>query len=149
MITGWFKPHTSRKYHWTSNGHHSVCYLEHRVPRTNQGNALLWVNYSPSMDVCKTCKKMRILLIGSVRYMNRNTDKVNRIRCVACGDIVESKYRHDFKWCSCGTVYADGGKDYQRIGGDADKIEVWVSDRFIPLKELVGDLEYNDQGDGI
>jgi DNA-directed RNA polymerase subunit N (RpoN/RPB10) len=36
----------------------------------------------------------------------------NKIKCNNCGDIIESKYRHDFVSCKCGRVSADGGKDY-------------------------------------
>lgn len=42
--------------------------------------------------------------------------KRNAIKCNHCGDVVESTSRHDFKYCKCGTVFVDGGKDYQRIG---------------------------------
>ena len=38
----------------------------------------------------------------------------NAIKCNHCGDIIESKYRHDFVTCSCGCVSVDGGKDYLR-----------------------------------
>ena len=38
----------------------------------------------------------------------------NKIRCIHCGDIIESKTVHDFKWCSCERVAVDGGKDYLR-----------------------------------
>ena len=40
----------------------------------------------------------------------------NKIKCKHCGDIIESKTVHDFKWCSCHTVYVDGGKQYCRRG---------------------------------
>ena len=40
----------------------------------------------------------------------------NAIRCKSCGDVIESAYRHGFKWCSCGRVYVDGGQDYLRRG---------------------------------
>ena len=40
----------------------------------------------------------------------------NRIRCKHCGDIIESKTVHDFKYCSCGAVFVDGGHDYLRRG---------------------------------
>lgn len=40
--------------------------------------------------------------------------KVNKIRCKKCGDIIESKTSHDFKFCKCGSVAVDGGKDYLR-----------------------------------
>jgi hypothetical protein len=36
----------------------------------------------------------------------------NKIKCNFCQDVIESKHRHDFVWCSCGTVAVDGGKDY-------------------------------------
>ncbi|MBQ8133069.1 MAG: hypothetical protein IJ192_01450 [Clostridia bacterium] len=38
----------------------------------------------------------------------------NRIKCSACGDIIESTYYHDFVSCSCGRVSIDGGNDYLR-----------------------------------
>lgn len=34
---------------------------------------------------------------------------VNKIKCNYCGDIIESKYIHDFKYCKCGCVAVDGG----------------------------------------
>mgnify|MGYP001557848990 CR=1 FL=1 len=37
---------------------------------------------------------------------------VNKIRCNHCGDEIESKSVHDFKWCKCHTVAVDGGHDY-------------------------------------
>ena len=38
----------------------------------------------------------------------------NAIRCNFCGEIIESKYRHDYRECTCGRVAVDGGKDYLR-----------------------------------
>ncbi len=40
--------------------------------------------------------------------------KRNAIPCSICGDIIESTCRHDFKQCSCGRVFVDGGLDYLR-----------------------------------
>ena len=42
----------------------------------------------------------------------------NRIKCKKCGDIVESKYTHDYVFCSCGVCAADGGLDYLKRSGD-------------------------------
>jgi hypothetical protein len=42
----------------------------------------------------------------------------NAIRCRHCGDIIESRYGHDFKFCSCGRVAVDGGLAYARWLGD-------------------------------
>lgn len=41
---------------------------------------------------------------------------VNAIHCLDCGDTPESKHRHDFRWCRCGKVFVDGGRDYQKVG---------------------------------
>lgn len=38
----------------------------------------------------------------------------NKIQCKHCGDIIESKYTHDFVSCSCGCCAVDGGKNYLR-----------------------------------
>lgn len=40
----------------------------------------------------------------------------NAIQCKHCGDVIESKSRHDYKSCSCGRVSVDGGLDYLRRG---------------------------------
>ena len=42
----------------------------------------------------------------------------NRIRCLKCGDVIESETVHDFRMCSCGTCAVDGGKCYLRRSGD-------------------------------
>lgn len=42
----------------------------------------------------------------------------NIAKCKKCGDIIESKSRHDFVECSCGAIFVDGGHDYIRRGGD-------------------------------
>ena len=39
---------------------------------------------------------------------------VNKIKCNYCGDIIESKSVHDFKFCKCGAVAVDGGHEYLR-----------------------------------
>ena len=38
----------------------------------------------------------------------------NAVRCLRCSDVIESTHRHDFKFCKCGNVAVDGGKDYAR-----------------------------------
>jgi len=47
----------------------------------------------------------------------------NSIKCRACGDIITSTYRHDFKWCSCKSIFVDGGNEYLRRGGKPELIE--------------------------
>lgn len=45
----------------------------------------------------------------------------NSIKCLTCGDVLVSKYRHDFVSCSCPadsdtSVFIDGGTSYFRGG---------------------------------
>ena len=40
----------------------------------------------------------------------------NSARCGVCKDEVESTYRHDYRACTCGNVFVDGGRDYRRHG---------------------------------
>lgn len=42
----------------------------------------------------------------------------NAGRCKLCGDIIESKYTHNFVECSCGKCSVDGGLSYLRRCGD-------------------------------
>ena len=40
----------------------------------------------------------------------------NRIKCKHCGDVIESYHVHDYKECSCGACFVDGGRQYLRRG---------------------------------
>ena len=46
--------------------------------------------------------------------------KKNAIKCLKCGDIIESTHRHDWVQCSCGACFVDGGHDYMRIGFESE-----------------------------
>ena len=52
----------------------------------------------------------------------------NAAQCAQCNDIIESTHRHDFKYCSCQSIFVDGGTDYIRSGGEPKN--------FIPLYEM-------------
>lgn len=43
-----------------------------------------------------------------------------KVQCKLCGDVIESKYRHDFVRCKCGDIFVDGGNDYLRMGSETD-----------------------------
>ena len=68
----------------------------------------------------------RLLIIKAVDFTGGEDKEailiVNKIKCNVCGDVIESKYRHDFQTCSCGNVSVDGGLDYMRrvYKGDQD-----------------------------
>ena len=47
----------------------------------------------------------------------------NKIKCKKCGDIIESKNRHDFVTCKCGSVAVDGGNSYLRRAGNREDWE--------------------------
>ena len=45
--------------------------------------------------------------------MNKPKESIKNIaKCLLCGDIIESKHRHDYVTCKCGNLSVDGGKDY-------------------------------------
>lgn len=33
----------------------------------------------------------------------------NAAQCLHCGDVIESRYGHDFVQCMCGSTFVDGG----------------------------------------
>lgn len=47
----------------------------------------------------------------------------NIIKCKKCGDVIESKHRHQFVWCGCTSIAVDGGLEYLRRVGDLDNFE--------------------------
>lgn len=53
------------------------------------------------------------------------TEKIicNKVKCLKCGDIIESTHRHDFVGCKCGAICVDGGHSYLRRVGDLENIE--------------------------
>ena len=49
----------------------------------------------------------------------------NAVTCLACGDFIVSKHRHDFVTCTCGAVSVDGGQEYlRRVGDFANAIDL-------------------------
>lgn len=46
----------------------------------------------------------------------------NSFKCLTCNVELVSHYRHDFNGCGCGN-FIDGGKDYQRWGGNLASIQ--------------------------
>lgn len=57
----------------------------------------------------------------------------NMIRCNHCGEVIESKYRHDYVTCKCRCCSVDGGHDYLRRGcktsqADYTELSQWEED---------------------
>ena len=67
----------------------------------------------------------------------------NIAKCKKCGDIIESKHRHDFVQCSCGAIFVDGGHDYIRRGGDQFDEEFDRQNGY-QTKPVAPDFEYQD-----
>ena len=44
----------------------------------------------------------------------------NAAKCLKCGDVIESRTVHDFRRCSCGAVFVDGGLAYTRHGFNSE-----------------------------
>jgi hypothetical protein len=51
---------------------------------------------------------------------------MGKVKCLVCGEILESTYQHDYKTCTCpNKTMVDGGDAYMRCGGvDIDKVLV-------------------------
>ena len=56
---------------------------------------------------------------------------MSKAKCKHCGDIIESKSRHDWVSCSCFKnepdttgIFIDGGDEYLRCGGNLDNFEL-------------------------
>lgn len=60
----------------------------------------------------------------------------NKVKCLKCGDIIESLHTHDFKWCSCKNVAVDGGKSYLK--------RCYATREYVELSETEKDIDdYN------
>lgn len=57
--------------------------------------------------------------------------KRNAIRCMHCGDVIESMSHHHFVVCTCGCCSVDGGRDYLRRGFK------WSKEDYEELSETV------------
>ncbi len=59
----------------------------------------------------------------------------NAAKCRKCGDVIESKSVHDFKWCSCHSIFVDGGMEYIRRGGELEDIIDLCEEEELPENE--------------
>lgn len=65
--------------------------------------------------------------------------KINSIECPRCHDVIWSRADHDFRECSCGEVYIDGGFSYTRVGWKIEKPEMKEIDLDISKEECYVD----------
>jgi len=72
------------------------------------------------------------------------------ILCKHCGDIVYSRTRHDMRFCSCGRVAIDGGREYAKITFENfEDFEQYVLDLNISQDTLAKDWNLNLDNYGI
>lgn len=66
----------------------------------------------------------------------------NSAVCGKCGDHIESKNRHDFKWCKCGNVAVDGGKDYVRRAFETNNFIEDCEWHLLSKEDILKKIEY-------
>lgn len=71
--------------------------------------------------------------------------EVYALQCQDCGDIIYSRARHDFRNCTCGKIFVDGGFDYCRRGF-TDKPPKGVTKRIKASKQQMYD-DWNNKVD--
>ena len=52
----------------------------------------------------------------------------NAIQCKKCGEIIESKSRHDYVQCKCGSCAVDGGHNYLRRNAADSNLYIELSE---------------------
>ena len=48
--------------------------------------------------------------------------KGRKVKCMKCGDIIQSMHRHDMQFCKCKAVAIDGGSDYCKLSGEPSNV---------------------------
>lgn len=71
--------------------------------------------------------------------------KVYAMQCQDCGDIIYSRAGHDFRNCTCGKIFVDGGFDYCRRGF-TDKPPIPVEKKIKATKQQMYD-DWNNKID--
>jgi hypothetical protein len=67
----------------------------------------------------------------------------NKVRCTGCSDIIESKHRHDYASCSCGSCSVDGGLTYVRVlAKDFSMVEYMTEYREPTYDEINQQIEF-------
>lgn len=59
----------------------------------------------------------------------------SKAKCARCGQVIESRERHEFVSCSCGAIAVDGGTDYCRYVGKSEDFAVLDKDdkvKYVP-----------------
>lgn len=75
---------------------------------------------------------------------------VTTAQCPTCKDILYSRANHDFKYCSCGEIFVDGGFQHTRIGAkDLSAVIMGTMVLEVTAKELYADWNYRKNKYGV
>lgn len=78
--------------------------------------------------------------------MRRLVQKRHGILCLACGAVMVSWYRHDYKTCGCeNNTMVDGGSDYTRYGGKNMDLVQTVNVESDEYSEALGRIELSEK----
>ena len=78
--------------------------------------------FSLGLAHAEVVKNIRNIVEGK-GYIQMQKIIVNKIKCIKCGDVIESSSIHDFRFCKCGSVAVDGGRNYLRRCGNREDWE--------------------------
>lgn len=70
--------------------------------------------------ICSICNIFSLLITQYLSFFNLKIqiNLMTFIKCLDCGDILESKFIHDFiKYLCTNPLFLDGGDDYMRYAG--------------------------------
>jgi hypothetical protein len=76
--------------------------------------------------------------------------KLKAVHCLSCDDKIYSRAPSDFRHCSCGQIFVDGGRAHFKYGSapnaEFDIIEVNID---VPLNELYEDWNQMSDNYGV
>lgn len=108
-------------------------FLYNGIDRINNGKGYFWDNCVPCCGQCNRMKGsfsqkdflIKVLEISRHLKKGERFDQIvqNMAKCLRCGEIVVSEFRHDFVTCSCGSLSVDGGNAYLRRVGEREDWE--------------------------
>jgi hypothetical protein len=62
---------------------------------------------------------------------------MTKIKCLKCGDIIESDGHGKWVSCSCNSCYVDEKGDYCRIGGDSKFTEIEKDGKWVNFGDMM------------
>ena len=62
---------------------------------------------------------------------------MTKIKCLKCGDIIESDGHGKWVNCSCNSCYIDETDYYCRVGGNFDEYEIFENNEWILFKDYL------------